>query len=532
MSRVGLLMTKDGRRLRAAPSRPDRTRRFFHTVALWTLFTGFALIGALGEPNRSTLMTAAAGILGLIPLLLLRLRFPVPAWCAALALGVLDAWFAPVSLYLSYLVGRRPAADPARQRNAGAAAVSSVLALLLVKGVWTGQPATTFTNTLPLAVASATAWLLGRYREQRQDLLAAGWLRAAQLEREQQLVADSARTRERARIAAEMHDQLGHDLTLIAMQAAALEVSPRLGEQDRQAAGGLRLQAGRAVERLGDIIGVLREGNQFPRESVEQVVARAQAAGAVIDLQSSGTDDAAPRLVQEAAARLTQEAVTNAMKHAPGAGIQVRLVHLVDATVISVENDPPVAAPTDPPGHRMGLVGLRERVDLLNGALQTGMTPAGGFRVTARMPHHGTGPAVLADPPAAATGPQSLHPEHRQAQRRVRRSLALALGLPLAATLAALGAYRWYVIGNQTLSAEQYRRLSVGSTTAQVLAHLPGEQLRVPAGLIEPAVPPAAHCQYYRSGNRLRLRSGTLIYRLCFRDGRLITKQQFERRTT
>ena len=89
-------------------------------------------------------------------------------------------------------------------------------------------------------------WLLGRYRRQYAELARTGWQLAERMEREQQAVADRTRLRERARIAGDMHDSLGHDLALIALRAGALEVDPRLDADRQAAAGELRAAAGTA----------------------------------------------------------------------------------------------------------------------------------------------------------------------------------------------------------------------------------------------------------------------------------------------
>ena len=104
-------------------------------------------------------------------------------------------------------------------------------------------------------------WLIGRYRAQQALLATAGWERAERIEREQRMAIDQERLRERSRIAEDMHDSVGHELSLIALRAAALELDPRC----RRSTGGprptLREAAATATERLGEIIGVLRDAD-------------------------------------------------------------------------------------------------------------------------------------------------------------------------------------------------------------------------------------------------------------------------------
>ncbi|WP_228985509.1 histidine kinase, partial [Streptomyces sp. DH12] len=99
-------------------------------------------------------------------------------------------------------------------------------------------------------------WRGGRYWRQSRELTAAGWLRAARLEEKQRFAEERARLRERARIAQDMHDSLGHELSLLALRAGVLQVAPDLPERHRAAAADLRAAAADATDRLHRIIGV------------------------------------------------------------------------------------------------------------------------------------------------------------------------------------------------------------------------------------------------------------------------------------
>ncbi|MEK8107283.1 histidine kinase dimerization/phosphoacceptor domain-containing protein [Micromonospora sp. M12] len=101
-------------------------------------------------------------------------------------------------------------------------------------------------------------WLAGRFRRQQADLVRAGAERVTHLERERQFVADHARLRERAQIAADMHDALGHELALIALRAGALELAPDTTESSREAAAKLRESAVIATDRLRHTVNRLR----------------------------------------------------------------------------------------------------------------------------------------------------------------------------------------------------------------------------------------------------------------------------------
>ena len=135
-------------------------------------------------------------------------------------------------------------------------------------------------------------WLVGRYRAQQALLASAGWERAERIEREQRMAIEQERLRERSRIAEDMHDSVGHELSLIALRAAALELDPTLPEEHRRAATSLREAAATATERLGEIVGVLRDADApvMPHdETVAALVDRAAASGLNVRLVEEGT---------------------------------------------------------------------------------------------------------------------------------------------------------------------------------------------------------------------------------------------------
>ena len=135
-----------------------------------------------------------------------------------------------------------------------------VLALTWRRGSLATEAVLTWLLLLLLALLLVVLpWLIGRYRAQQALLATAGWERAERIEREQRMEIDQERLPRASRIAEDMHDSVGHELSLIALRAAALEVDPDLPEEHRRAAGELREAAATATERLGEIVGVLRE---------------------------------------------------------------------------------------------------------------------------------------------------------------------------------------------------------------------------------------------------------------------------------
>jgi signal transduction histidine kinase len=262
---------------------------------------------------------------------------------------------------------------------------------------------------------------------QYAELIRAGWDLAERLEREHDLVANQVRLRERSRIAADMHDSLGHELSLIAVRAAALQVDPGISASGQQAADELRQAAASATERLHQIIGMLREDGDDPPagDTIESLVRRVADSGVAVTLADSSRAPV-PEATARAAYRVVQEALTNATKHAPAADITVTVRDETQGEqmlVVDVVNGTPRKTPLrndSPPGY--GLIGLDERVRLVGGTLAARASD-GGFAVTARLPLE---PVAAPLPAAVPTSSQAL----AAAQRRLWRGLVGSVVAP------------------------------------------------------------------------------------------------------
>ncbi|MGW2848224.1 sensor histidine kinase [Streptomyces sp. NPDC001274] len=472
-------------------------------------------------------------------------------------LGVTSLWWALPAIGFSFLAGLRT------ERVRPAAVVFAVLvaAGVLVVGL---VPSWLVLGLRFVVLAVSTGmgpWLLGRFWRQSQELVRAGWERAERLEREQQLVAEQARLRERARIAQDMHDALGHDLSLIALRAGALKLAPGLAPPHRDAVQEIRAGAAAAVERLGEVIGILRDGDESdvgapavrgPADSdIPHLVADAAAAGLDVRSEITGAPDGFSRATEHAAYRVVQEALTNAAKHAPRSAVVVEVAYSADGARIRVANGPaptpaaPAAAsaapaptprgatPTTasaPPspvraGGGRGLVGLTERVRLAGGTFAHGVRPDGGFEVVAALPCRATGPV----PPAAPPSPVR---ELRRARRRVGRTLAGVVLVPMvtaALLTVALRVWTVYVVSLSVLDPEVYATLQVGQEQASVERLLPGHRLpyHPPSGASTPAPPSGegVYCTYYAITAELFVDRAGDAYRLCFQDSRLVSRE-------
>jgi signal transduction histidine kinase len=202
-----------------------------------------------------------------------------------------------------------------------------------------------------------------------------------------------AKLSERRRIAVEMHDTLAHRLSLLAAYAGAMEFRPDASPEKMTAAAGVvRAEAARALVELREVIGVLRtdedeldRGRPQPTWSdVELLVAEARDAGSSVDVQRSVDVADLPATTGRTSYRLVQEALTNARRHAPGQPVELVLAGSPGRGLdIAVSN--PVSDDAGSGGGGTGLVGMRERVQLVGGQLTTEIA-AGRFRLHARLP--------------------------------------------------------------------------------------------------------------------------------------------------
>ncbi|MEU5112903.1 histidine kinase [Streptomyces longwoodensis] len=245
------------------------------------------------------------------------------------------------------------------------------------------------TVTYSLATAVAPVFL-GQLVQAGRELS----LRLAEItearEHERHLLAQSVLAKERAQLAREMHDVVSHQVSLIAVRAGALQV----GSQDpetKEAATTIRRLSVQTLDELRYMVGVLRASGSRPTEltpqpSLADLQRLVDTSGIDAELRTDLPDDLPPA-VQRAVYRTIQEALTNVRKHAPGATATIS-VHLEDGTVHAT------IAPTRPalplPGADHGLVGLRQRAELLGGTVTSGRTADGGYELRLQLSAQGT----------------------------------------------------------------------------------------------------------------------------------------------
>jgi signal transduction histidine kinase len=245
---------------------------------------------------------------------------------------------------------------------------------------------------LMFTVAPYAAGTALRLRQEMADELA---LRAQELKDERELFAEIALRHERARIASELHDIVGHAISVMVIQAAAGQRlvdadDPERAKEAFVAISESARQGTQDLERLLELLGGTESdpGGGPDLSLVDEVVTRAGRSGLNVTCRFEGDRERVPQPVAHLAFRVVQESLTNALRYAPGA--EVRILVSVDGAerglAVRVENDG--AAQSDAPlaGTGRGLVGLRERIQTLGGQFSAGATDMGGWAVEARLP--------------------------------------------------------------------------------------------------------------------------------------------------
>jgi signal transduction histidine kinase len=192
---------------------------------------------------------------------------------------------------------------------------------------------------------------------------------------------------ERTRIARELHDSIGHALTLAVVQAGAARAAGDPEFTDR-ALDAIEETGRAALEDLERVLGVLREAERpvSARPTLAdagRLLESARASGAEVDAEVTGAVEAVPGPVSREGHRILQEALTNVLRHAGAVPVRVRLDVADDTLGLEIRNPLPAAAPG--PGRGSGLRGIRERAALLGGHARTG-PDAGDWRVRVELP--------------------------------------------------------------------------------------------------------------------------------------------------
>ena len=334
-------------------------------------------------------------MLAIVLPLLARRRFPfgapVAVGVAAAATSFVDNTVVPFD-GVTFLVGCAALflvstlRDP-RQAVAGFAVGEGALAVVVHN-----DPRSGLGNFIVGSIIFTIVWAIGFGVGRKSVEADEARQRALRAEHEREERARTAVAEERARIARELHDVVGHSVSVMTVQASGVRRLLR-PEQEREREALLVVErTGReALAEMRRMVGVLRRPEEGPAlapqpslEHLERLVEQAGEAGLRVELRVEGDAVNLPAGVDLTAYRLVQEGLTNAIKHARATRAEV-LVHYGDGQLeVIVSDNGSGVGNGDGGGH--GLVGMRERVSVYGGELDAGPQPGGGYRLRARLP--------------------------------------------------------------------------------------------------------------------------------------------------
>jgi signal transduction histidine kinase len=345
------------------------------------------------EPTTAVWFAAPAVAIVVLTLLARRRSpFAAPAsfWLLSAALSFVDGRLIafPVTVYLfglaaAYLLGSL--GDAVRGREGLLVVVGS--AAIIVYNL----PDHTAGDLILIPCVFALAWLGGFAFRKRDVQAAEAEERALQAEREREAAARIAAAEERARITRELHDIVGHAVSVMVLRVGAVRHKLReLPDEDRRALEDVERTGRTALAEVRRVLGAMRERGggvelepQPGLDDLEPLVERVRSAGLPVRLQVDGEPLALPRGLDLSAYRIVQEALTNVLKHAGASHAEVVVRHRGDALQLEVRDDGRGPADVGSVGH--GLVGIRERVKLYDGEMTAGAANGGGFVLTASL---------------------------------------------------------------------------------------------------------------------------------------------------
>ncbi|TDU73948.1 sensor histidine kinase [Streptomyces sp. KS 21] len=366
----------------------------------WTRNDALVAIGAavndligfsLGAADDGRPVTVPALVLVVLaaPFLLARRARPVTVLCAVLALGAALNLTTPQGPHFSaaYMVALYTVTRLRSPAVTAAAAVATVPVTMISGGYGDSSVLTGLLgNTVAVVLVVGAGLVVRRWQEEADA--------------KRTLLADRAVAEERRRIARELHDIVAHHITTMQLMAggaranlahdpgAAREALVTLEESGRMAL--------REMRQLLDVLRAGEEPEQVPPApqpgtgDLGRIISESRLAGTPTEFTVRGTARPLPPTVGLTVFRIVQEALTNARKHAVGARAHVRLTYGPDGVDVEVRDDGAragrPAASRPGAGNGYGLIGMRERVALQGGTLETGSCDGGGFRVAARLP--------------------------------------------------------------------------------------------------------------------------------------------------
>jgi len=273
------------------------------------------------------------------------------------------------------------------QAIAGLAFGLTVSAIVIHNDPYAGLGNWVFTSivfTIPWGVGFALAH---KFREAEQARQRAVQAEQERVERARLAVAD-----ERARIARELHDVVGHSVSVMTVQASAARRLLRPHQEKEREALLVVEQTGReALAEMRRMVGVLRRPEEAPAlapqpslEHLDKLVKHSREVGLPVDLRIEGTPVQLSAGIDLTAYRIVQEGLTNALKHARAERAEVVIRYDDGHVHLTVSDDGLGGGGGESSGH--GLVGMKERVSVYGGEIEAGPLPGRGYRLHARLP--------------------------------------------------------------------------------------------------------------------------------------------------
>lgn len=369
---------------------------------------------------------------------------------------------------------------------------------------------------VPILVAAAI--------DARRAYVQRGWDLAAAEAREHDAQVIQAVMRERDAMAGEIHDGLGHRLTLIAVQTGRLSLDENLPPAVRAELQTVRTNAAAAADELGETIRLFgRHDDRVPASlegfGLADVIDRARTSGMRVTATiAPGIEASMNDYVRAALLRSLREGLTNAAKHAPDAEVTVSVDTDRDEVELRMTNDatgPGRSAPST--GH--GLAALQHRVVILGGTMDIAHTS--DFTITVRLPRTAYPTSSAQNPQRSRTAVVLSADDRSNRNRRgaERVAWAVPLGLLAVAALSAVGYFVYSTVAS-VLPAERYAAIDVGQSRADIAGRLPPLQmLDAPRTSLPPV--DGKVCEYYEASVSFFYRDD--VYRICFADGRVVS---------
>ena len=359
---------------------------------VFILIEGLAAVRFQSQVSGISKPILLLALLGTAAALVVRHRWPLPVLAVILAIAVAVDYGPLITIPL--LLAVFTVAESADRTTVIVAAVITAVALCVAP--WAHGDTLAAGGIISRFVAVGLAVALGLWLRARADYVTGLHERAERLEREQELMAQHSVAEERLRIARELHDVVAHNVSLMVVQAQALAAT---GDRDHEQQTALTRMADLGREALSEMhrmLGVLRVQNAGAPErepnpgvgDLERLIGRTREAGLEASLVIEGPVRELPPGIGLSVYRIVQEALTNVIRHAAARHAVVTLSYSADALGVTVLDDgvgSPAGVNGSSGGH--GLVGMRERVALFGGRLETGQrAEAAGYRVHASLP--------------------------------------------------------------------------------------------------------------------------------------------------